>query len=431
MQRDTIFALASANGKSGIAVYRVSGPEADTVLRRFCDDRLPEPRKAVWRRFRDVDGNEIDDGLVIRFSDGASFTGEQSVEFHGHGGSASVRAMMSALSAVPGVRLAEPGEFSRRAFLNGRFSLVEADALADLINAETELQRVHALMRKSGGFRNLAESWRSRVIETRALLELTIDWVDEDVPGSVDHDVYMNLLATRSEMIAELAKGRRSSRLDKGFEVALVGSQNVGKSSLVNYLTQRQSSIVSAIPGTTRDVIEAPLDFDGVPVRLLDMAGIRETNDPIEKIGVDLAISRAREADLRVFLTEPGLEETDLEGLRTESDLVAMTKSDLHGPVGRLFVSSITGEGVELLVEEIRKRLPNTIDTVGSLGTERELELTDSCISLLDEVLCDGVAVEVQCQILLSVQSRLDELLGYSGIEAVFDSVFGRFCLGK
>ena len=299
----TIFAQASAAGKAGVAVVRISGPQAFSAASQLCG-ALPAPRQAGLRRLRSAAGEVLDEALVLCFSEKASFTGEETVELQTHGSVAVVNALLAELGRIDGLRLAEPGEFTRRALANGRLDLAQVEGLADLIASETEAQRQQALRLFSGGLGDLAAHWRERLIRASALLTVTIDFADEEVPVDVSPEVLELIAEVQTAMQAQVDGFGAAERIRTGYEVAIVGPPNVGKSTLLNALAGRDAAITSEVAGTTRDVIEVRMELAGLPVTLLDTAGLRETDDTVEKIGVARALERAKAADLRVFLIE-------------------------------------------------------------------------------------------------------------------------------
>ena len=349
---DTIFAQATARGKAGVAIVRLSGPNAIAVLEAL-GGTAPSPRSSRLCRLTDASGDVLDQALVLRFAAGASFTGEDVVELHLHGSMAVVRAVLRSIEATGLARSAEPGEFTRRALLNDRLDISRVQGLGDLIEAETEAQRRQAMRVFSGAMAEAVAGWRANLLRATALLEATIDFADEDVPVDVRPEVRSLLDTVARSLRTEVAGAEIAGRLRAGFEVALVGPPNVGKSSLLNRLTRHDAAIVSDRAGTTRDVIEVRLDVGGLPVTFLDMAGLRETDDAIEALGIEMALRRARDADLRLFLVEGDTPETTLLE-RSNSDLVVRTKTDLHGGSG---VSSVTGDGVDALLRVIESAL--------------------------------------------------------------------------
>ncbi|WP_417723171.1 tRNA uridine-5-carboxymethylaminomethyl(34) synthesis GTPase MnmE [Salipiger sp.] len=426
---DTIYALASAPGKSGVAVIRVSGPSAPDAAKALAGS-VPEARKADLRILRDADGAMLDQALVLVFEEGASFTGERVVEFHTHGSIAIQRAVLRALSQLPGFRLAEPGEFTRRALENQKLDLTQVEALSDLIEAQTESQRVQAMQVLVGRLGERVEEWRRRLITAASLLEATIDFADEDLPVDVTEDVRDHLESVLKDLRVELKGSVAAERIRLGFEVAIVGAPNIGKSSLLNELAGRDAAITSEIAGTTRDVIEVHMEIAGLPVTLLDTAGLRETDDPVEKIGIQRARQRAESADLRVFLVGP--DEAPMMEPKP-GDLVRISKADLTGASTGISVK--TGQGIGALVEEIGDVLSSRTRDAGLITRERHriafregTEALETAISRLDlgPAGYDITAEEVRFSI-----RRLEALIGRVDVESLLDEIFSTFCLGK
>ena len=425
---DTIFALASARGKAGVAVIRLSGPAAFDAVQSLVGP-LPEPRRASLRKLR-YGGQVLDDALVILFESGASFTGEACAELQLHGGVATVRAVLSALGQHSGMRIAEPGEFTRRALENGRLDLTQVEGLADLIDAETEAQRRQAVAVMSGDLAKRADSWRSDLIRAAALIEATIDFSDEDVPSDVSAEVLTLIEGVIARIQKELIGAGAAERIRDGFEVAIVGAPNVGKSTLLNALAGREAAITSEIAGTTRDVIEVRMDIGGLAVTFLDTAGLRETQDSIEKIGVTRALERARAADLRLFL-RAGEEELPLEP--KIGDLVVYGKADLREE-GRNAVSGLTGAGLELLTAKIEAVLSERVAGSSLVIRERHRQALLEAVSHLQaakEELRSGRAIELTAVEVRSAVLSLEMMIGRVGVEDLLGEIFSRFCIGK
>jgi len=427
---DTIFALATARGKAGVAVVRVSGPAAlDTV--RALAGSLPDARRAGLRRLVDAQGVLLDEALVLTFPGPDSFTGEDVVELHLHGSVATVAAVLRELGAQPGLRLADPGEFTRRALENERLDLAQVEGLADLVEAETEAQRRQALRALSGALGTKAEGWRSQVIRAAALLEATIDFADEEVPVDVSPEV-LSLLSTVSAELALESQGTLAAeRIREGFEVAIVGPPNAGKSTLLNALAGREAAITSELAGTTRDVIEVRMDLGGLPVTVLDTAGLRETDDLVEGIGIERALERAAQADLRVIL-DTG--EGSLPLTPGEGDIVAKAKADL-GSTGAFGVSGKTGAGVEELICRITATLETRAAGAAVATRERHRIAMDRAISALSEaefeVRAGAERAELAAESIRTAIRALESLVGRVDVEAVLDEIFASFCLGK
>lgn len=425
---DTIFALASARGRAGVSVIRISGEQSFVAAERLCG-ALPESRRAALRRLH-FGGEVLDEALVLTFEAGASFTNEDVVEFHVHGGVATVAAVLRALGSMPGLRIAEPGEFSRRALESGRMDLTQIEGLADLIDAETEAQRRQAVALMSGALGKRAEGWRVKLIRAMSLLEATIDFSEEDVPESVSVEVTHLLKTVRAEIAKELSGAKSAERIRDGFEIAIIGAPNVGKSTLLNALAGREAAITSEIAGTTRDVIEVRMEISGLAVTLLDTAGLRDTGDEIELRGIELAINRAQKADLRLFLME-GRESLPMMPL--EGDIVVLAKADLKSS-GQGGVSGLTGEGLDDLISRIGNALEAR--TLGSslIIRERQRHGLEAATSTLDramDLVVEGVGAELAAEELRSAVAALELLVGRVGVEDLLEEIFSRFCIGK
>ncbi|MCZ8334173.1 MAG: tRNA uridine-5-carboxymethylaminomethyl(34) synthesis GTPase MnmE [Rhodobacteraceae bacterium] len=423
---DTIYALASARGKAGVAVLRLSGPRSHEAVVAFAG-ACPEPRIASLRTLR-WQGQVVDQALVVVFSEGRSFTGEASAEFHLHGSQAVIQSVLRALGEMPGLRLAEAGEFTRRALENGRLDLTQVEGLADLIDAETEAQRRQAQRVLSGAIGRKAESWRGRLIRAAALIEATIDFADEDVPVDVGPEVIALIDAVAGELKSEMAGSKAAERIRDGFEVAIVGAPNAGKSTLLNALAGREAAITSEIAGTTRDVIEVRMSIDGLAVTILDTAGLRETSDVVERMGVDLALRRARDADLRVFLMS---DEPMPELSPVADDIVVRGKADLGGQG----VSGLTGQGVASLLEDIGSRLGQRVAGAATVTRERHRLAVERAIRSLEsarlEVERGAVRAEIAADDLRVAISALESLVGRVDVESLLDEIFSSFCIGK
>jgi len=432
--RETIFAPASGAGVAGIAVIRLSGPATDAVLVRLAGAPLTPLRRAVLRNLRDDTGGLIDQAIVLRFAAGASYTGEAMGELHCHGGRAVVAAVLDALGRQPGCRLAEPGEFTRRAFEAGRIDLAGIEALGDLLSAETELQRRQAARGFGGALHRQAGAWREELIRAAVLVEVTIDWADEEVPEDVGPEVAGLLGRVRAGISRELALSAGAERLREGFEVAILGAPNAGKSSLFNVLAGREAAITAASPGTTRDVLELRYDLAGLPVVFLDTAGLRETTEEIEAIGVARALERARGAAMRLFLRSadaaPAAAE---EALWQPGDLRVWTKGDLGAGPGDLVIAALRGEGIAELLDRIDAELSARVageGLVGHLRQRRALETAAGALERAENALQGGEA-ETVAEDLRAAFRALERLLGRVGAEEVLDAVFASFCLGK
>ena len=422
---NTIYAQASARGRAGVSIVRLSGPGAWGAVGALTGS-LPEPRLAALRTLR-WQGVDLDQALVLLFPHGASFTGEAVAELHLHGSLAVVSAVLRALAAMPGLRLAEPGEFSRRALENGCLDLAQIEGLGDLIDAETEAQRRQALRVLSGAVGRRAEAWRVALIRAAALLEATIDFADEDVPFDVMPEVTVLLDGVLADLQREADGARAAERVRDGYEVAIVGLPNAGKSTLLNALAGREAAITSEVAGTTRDVIEVRMDLGGLAVTLLDTAGLRDTDDPVESIGVARALERAQAADLRVFLQ-------DINGLPdglppVGDDIVVQAKADVGGGV-----SGKTGAGLADLVARITAILTERAAGAATITRERHRLAVLSAIGSMEsakvEIVTGGRAELVAEQLRAAIRA-LDSLVGRVDVEQVLGEIFSSFCIGK
>lgn len=424
---DTIYALASAQGRAGVAVVRVSGPGADVAVRTLCGD-VPPPRRASLRSLRDADGVLLDKALVLVFPEGGSFTGEPVAEFHLHGSRAIVAAVMQALSRIPGLRMAEAGEFTRRAMENGRLDLTEVEGLADLIAAETEAQRRLALRLFDGALGRTVAGWRADLVHALSLLAVTIDFADEDVPDDLTSDVSVILDRLCAGLRDELAGLSAAARIRDGFEVAIVGPPNIGKSTLLNALAGRDAAITSDVAGTTRDVIEVRMDLEGLPVTFLDTAGLRDTDDRVESLGIGAARRRAAEADIRIILTtvddKPAMEPV-------AGDIVVCGKADVTGHG----ISGLTGAGIPELLSRITDILGSRAGLAGVATQERHrvaMERAVSHLTMARNEIDNGLAApELLSEELRGAVTALDTLVGKVDVEDLLESIFSHFCIGK
>lgn len=445
----TIFALSSGRPPSAIALVRVSGPQAGRVLTTLAG-KLPVPRRASRRLLRDGAGRPIDDAVVLWFPGPGTATGEDVAELHVHGGRAVLAALLAAISLIPNTRAAEPGEFTRRAFENGKLDLTEAEGLDDLIHADTDRQRRQALRQLQGLLGDRARNWRERIIEASALIEAGIDFSDEgDVPSELMAPAVKAIKALHDEITKVLAAQGHSERLRDGLVVAIAGEPNVGKSTLMNQLARREVAIVSPHAGTTRDVIEVQLDLDGYPVTVIDTAGIRETDDPVEQEGVRRARARAEDADLVLWLVE-GERAADPDAtrsLRTSGDdqrsggsvWIVRNKIDLGGaaagrPAGEFGISASRGDGIPELVAALVNFAADFFGTTeGALVTrarQRDLlgQASDSLRRSLDLVV---QGEELAAEELRAAAYALGRLLGRVDVEDVLGAIFQKFCIGK
>ena len=432
---DTIFAVSSGMGRSAVAVIRISGAQSGALCRSLIGT-LPAPRHAHLAALRDPQTQDIlDRGLVLWFPGPHSFTGEDSLELQVHGGRASIAAVLRVLGAHPFCRSAEPGEFTKRAFTNGKMDLVAVEGLADLIDAQTELQRRQAISQTDGALARQVDGVRESLIEIMALVEASIDFADEgEAPAFQPAQLTALLQNMRARLTQALASYRRAEIVREGFTVLLSGPPNAGKSSLLNHIAGREAAIVSDIPGTTRDLLEVTIDLDGLPVVLIDSAGIHEAADTVERIGIERARTRAEHADLsdRAETDAPLVREHD-EGqsirIRTKSDLVGRSAAPLD-----IAISTRTGEGIDALLALVRERLfavENFAETA-VVTSERQFAALSDAVAGIDRALVRVAGQpEVLAEELRAVAVSLGRVSGRIGVEDLLDSIFARFCFGK
>ncbi|WP_295044852.1 tRNA uridine-5-carboxymethylaminomethyl(34) synthesis GTPase MnmE [uncultured Paracoccus sp.] len=420
---DLIFAEATPPGRGGVSILRISGKGARSAAEGLAGG-LPAARRAYLRNIQDG-GEILDRALVMWFEAGHSFTGEEVAEIHLHGAPVIIRRVGEILSSR-GLRLAEAGEFTRRAFLNGKMDLSEVEGLGDLLAAETESQRRMALRMTNGELGRKADGWRSLLIRAGALVESSVDFADEDVPDDVPAEVFEILTVFRQELDDQIRGYAAAERVRNGFEVAVIGEPNAGKSSLINKLARRDVALVSDIAGTTRDIIEVRLDLRGLAVTLLDTAGLRNSGDTIEGLGIDRARSRAAVADLRVHLSPVGKIDKDL---WQAGDLKVISKADLSETSDGLAVSSATGMGIGDFLDCLFENLSTRTAGAGLISHQRQLhallEARDAVIDL------DGLPPELLAEAIRGSATSLDRLLGRIGAEDYLDVIFSSFCIGK
>jgi tRNA modification GTPase len=434
----TIFALSSGRSPSAIAIVRVSGPQAGAILTALAGKRAA-PRMATRVVLRDPRRQPIDDAVVLWFPGPASATGEDVAEFHVHGGRAVLAALFAALASFENVRPAEPGEFTRRGFENGKLDLTEAEGLDDLIHADTDRQRRQALRQLKGLLGDKARAWRAGIIEASALIEAGIDFSDEgDVPAELIAPALVKIKALLGEIKKVLAAQGQSERLRDGLVVAIAGPPNVGKSTLINQLARREVAIVSPHAGTTRDVIEVQLDLDGYPVVVIDTAGIRETDDPVEQEGVRRARARAAEADLVLWLADPSNEGIAQAGAAPV--WVIRNKIDLD-PAGQpraaetgFGISASRGDGLAELISALVRFAQDYFggNEAGLISRTRQRQLLkEAAVSLQRSIEVIGSGEELAAEELRSAANCLGRLLGRVDVEDILDVVFREFCVGK
>ena len=446
MNTETIFALASGGGKAGVAVYRVSGGLAGNAYKVLTASPLPAARRAVRVRILDAaDDGPIDDGLALWFPAPNSFTGEDVVEFHLHGGRAVHGAMLDALARVPGLRPAEAGEFTRRAFENGKMDLTEAEGLADLVEAETAAQRRQALRQMDGALGQIYDRWRDALLTAIARFEAEIDFAEEDLPAGLRAEVTQAVDRLDAELAGHLDDGGRGQRLRDGVSIAILGPPNAGKSSLLNRLADRDVAIVSARAGTTRDVIEAHLDLAGYPVVLADTAGLRDARDELEDEGVRRALARASGADIKILVFDgarwPDLDTHTLDQW-DENAITVVNKIDLGPDLNRdtplpaaakpLGLSAKTGSGIDALLARLEAKVGAQCAGDGSpaLTRLRHRLALQECREALQRFQCAGM-VELAAEDLRLAARAMGRITGRVDVEDILDRIFSEFCIGK
>ena len=442
----TIYALSTGPGISGIAVIRVSGKKTGDVIKKITRNKLPNPREATRRKFNYINTNElIDEGVLLWFPGPNSYTGEDLAEFHVHGSRAVINALHKTLSQIKNCRLAEPGEFTKRAFQNGKISLLKAESIADLISSETEIQRKQALKIMNGKSSDQFNSWRAKLLKILSHIEAKIDFPDEDLAK----DILTNIQKTSDQVSSEIQKTlndqKVGERIREGFKIAIVGPTNSGKSSLLNYLSKRDAAIVSEIAGTTRDVIETHLNLDGYPVVISDTAGIRESKNEIEKKGIKLALNRAEDADLKLVIIEA--KNVDFKGvlkdLLDESAIIVINKSDLiKGKLNSKFkkyehvlISIKKDLNLNKLISKIKNKLKNKFTTAEDILITRERHRQNlmNCVQHLEkfqkkksEKDFDKAAEDLRL-----ATRHLGMIVGKVDVEELLGSIFNDFCIGK
>ena len=442
----TIYALSSGPGIAGVAVIRVSGEDTSKVIKLITGKDLPVPRVATLRKMNNINTNElIDEGLVIWFPGPQSYTGEDLAEFHVHGSRAVVAALHTSISKIKNCRLAEPGEFTKRAFQNKKINLMKAESIGDLISSETEIQRKQAIKIMNGKSSDKFNSWREKLLKILSHVEAKIDFPDEDLP----QDILLEIKKTSEQVLKEIIKiledQKVGERIREGFKIAIVGPTNAGKSSLLNYLSKRDVAIVSEVAGTTRDVIETHLDLDGYPVIISDTAGIRDSKNEIEKKGIKLALNRAEEADLRLVVIEPkNLDFTGfLKDLFDENSILVINKSDLLQKnldeqikkLEHVLISIIKNSNLDILINKIKNKLKNKfISSEDILITrERHRQHLEQCVEHLknfgDKKKNDDL--DKGAEDLRLATRHLGMIVGKVDVEEILSSIFNDFCIGK
>ncbi len=432
---DTIFAIASGHGRSAVCLIRTSGPESRTILERVTGG-VPEPRRAVVRTLRHPEtGDPLDQALVLWMPGPGSFTGEDQAELHIHGGLATRTAVLRALSFIENCRPAEAGEFTRRAFLNGRMDLSQVEGLADIIDAETEAQRRQAMLQLGGRLGTAAEGWRESILQVLALLEASLDFSDEgDVPEDLEAEILRMIDGVQGEIGRALAN-RSGERLREGLTVVLAGPPNAGKSTLLNALAQRDVAIVSPIAGTTRDVIEVHCDLGGLPVIIVDTAGLRESADLIEQEGVSRARARAQDADLVLWLVPPGGEVSASPPARRLLKVGTKADVDRVRPGCDLMIAAATGDGLPELIARLEAEAASLMghgDAVITRERHRKaLDRAQGCLVRAQDLLAIRGPLELAAEEVRLSARAIGEITGRVDVEDVLDWLFSSFCIGK
>jgi len=442
----TIYALSTGPGVSGIAVVRVSGKEAAEVVKQLTGDDLPVPRVATLKKINYINTNNlIDEGVVIWFPGPNSYTGEDLAEFHVHGSRAVVSALHSSISGIKNCRLAEPGEFTKLAFQNGKINLLKAEGIADLVSAETEIQRKQAVEIMSGKSSDKFTSWRAKLLKILAHVEAKIDFPDEDLPKDILDEIQKTSNQVSKEIEKVLDDQKVGERIREGFKIAIVGPTNAGKSSLLNYLSKRDVAIVSEIAGTTRDVIETHLNLDGYPVVVSDTAGIRESKNEIEKKGIKLALNRAEDADLKLIIVDAkSVDFTSvLKELIDENAILVVNKSDLIAAnvnkelkkYDHILVSIKNNLNLDKLILKIKKKLENKFISYGDIliTRERHRQHLEQCISHLKNFKNKNGSEDYDkaAEDLRLATRHLGMIVGKVDVEEILGSIFNDFCIGK
>ncbi len=443
---ETIFALASGRGVAGVAVIRISGSAAFSALAILTPGKeTPPPRHLLRRDLVDPESGEIlDHGMAVCFPSPASFTGEDVVELSIHGGRAIIAAILDCCAKLPGLRMAEPGEFTKRAFLNGKLDLLEAEALNDLVQAETAIQRRQAMGQFDGRLGQIYEDWRRRLIKLLAYVEAEIDFTEEDLPSELGQSVSQPVAELRAEMHSHLADDHRGERLRDGVSIAILGAPNVGKSSLLNALADRDVAIVSEIAGTTRDVIDVHLDLGGYPVIIADTAGLRQTADQIEDEGIRRALARAEDADLNILLTDArdrvAAWPQELNNIPKEDIIFVVNKADLVSTVETQatlwekapVISATTGAGLDGLIVRLKEEVADRFGGGEAvwLTRKRHRYLVESAMTSLARA-ARGGDVELVAEDLRLAARDLGRITGRVDVEDILDVIFAEFCIGK
>ncbi len=442
----TIYALSSGSGTSGIATIRVSGKLAKKVVEQLTNSQIPEPRIATLKKINNINTNElIDEGIIIWFPGPNSYTGEDMVEFHVHGSLAVVQAIQNSISEIEGCRIAEPGEFTKIAFQNNKINLLKAESIADLISSETEIQRRQAVKIMTGKSAERFNSWRDGLVKVLANVEAKIDFPDEDLPEDILKNIKTKVNEIKNEIKKTLNDQKVGERIREGFKIAIVGPPNAGKSSLLNYLSNKEAAIVSEIAGTTRDVIEVHLNINGLPVIISDTAGIRSSKDEIERKGIKLALQKAEDADLNIVIIEPksGFFTGFLKDLLTSKSILVINKSDLNENLfidefkkyKPIYISIKKEKNLNLLITEIKNKLKHQFHNSEDIliTRERHRQNLEKCVEHLQtfEEKNNLEEFDKASEDLRLAIRHLGRITGKVDVEEILDSIFNDFCIGK
>ncbi len=442
----TIYALSSGPGISGVSVIRVSGNQARNIVSKLTNGDFPSPRKATLKKINKINNNElIDDGIVIFFQAHVSYTGEDMVEFHVHGSISVVQAIQHSLAQIENCRLAEPGEFTKIAFQNGKINLLKAESIADLVSSETEIQRQQAIKIMSGKNSEIYNSWRKNLLKILSNIEAKIDFPEDDLPEEILKDIKINSQKVKEEIKKILNDQKVGERIREGFKIAIVGPSNAGKSSLLNYLSRREVAIVSEIAGTTRDVIETHLNIDGFPVIISDTAGIRDSKDEIEKKGIRLALKKAESADLNLVVIEPKSANFTafFDDLALDKAILVINKSDLG--IGNILnkvkkfnpiiISLKEEKNLNHLINLIKDKLKNQfVNSENVLITrERHRQHLEQCVLHLEKFKEKNEAkdFDLAAEDIRLATRHLGMIVGKVDVEEILGSIFNDFCIGK
>ena len=441
----TIFALSTGRGISGLAVIRISGPETKNVVKTLTKSGIPEPKKATLKNFFDTNKNIIDEGILLWFPGPSSYTGEDMAELHLHGSRAVIDSIYKEISYIPDCRLAEPGEFTKIAFMNGKINLLKAEGISDLISSETEIQRQQAVKLMSGKSSEKFESVRSKLIKILSYVEAKIDFPDEDLPENILDNIKIDVQDIIEELEKIINDQKVGERIREGFKVAIIGPANAGKSSLLNYLADRDVAIVSEIAGTTRDVIEAHLNLDGYPVIVSDTAGIRDSKDEIEKKGIKLSLKRAEDADLKIIILEPKSVDFKrfFKDLLDDKSILAVNKMD-HEDIevneeikkfNPFYISVKKNKNLDSLVNKLKKNLENKfiLKTDIFITRSRHRENLKNCINHLKNFYDKSSLEDFDkgAEDLRLAIRQLGSIVGKVDVEEILGSIFNDFCIGK